>query len=228
MNNFSFKFKTLLLALLGILCISVNAYAGGSSKKSYSCGQAYLYPGSPTGAGKVYVGQTGTMDVPLDEPGDGSFSACNSSTTAASSAQVEGEELTTFYHFFAKTTSSTGYCFTGWYDEDGNLVSKETYCRKSIKSQKAGSSSDSYVYLKMYAAFIKRVTMSFVTPTHGSYTATNNDVAMNPYASFYVNGSVVLTATPEDGYRFLGWYTTPGDEELCCVRIDIRADGFHL
>ena len=209
MNNFSFKFKTLLLALLGILCISVNAYAGGSSKKSYSCGQAYLYPGSPTGAGKVYVGQTGTMDVPLDEPGDGSFSACNSSTTAASSAQVEGEELTTFYHFFAKTTSSTGYCFTGWYDEDGNLVSKETYCRKSIKSQKAGSSSDSYVYLKMYAAFIKRVTMSFVTPTHGSYTATNNDVAMNPYASFYVNGSVVLTATPEDGYRFLGWYTTP-------------------
>lgn len=191
-----------LIALIGVMVLSVgSAYAG----TAYSDGRAYLRQGSPTGAGKVYVSTSSST------PAASSYKACNTvqtseTTTPSASAQVSGEKKTTTYYFWA--TANAGYIFTGWYDSNGNLLnSGAANISKSITSGQAGS-SDTHAYLDLHASFIKQIQMSFVVPTNGSFTINHNGSAVANYASFATEGKVVLTATPDDGYKLRGWYTT--------------------
>ena len=69
-------------------------------------------------------------------------------------------------------------------------------------------SGDLHAYLDCYACFIKCIQMSFVTPTNGSFTIENNGAFVANYATFTVDGKVVLTAAPANGYKLRGWYTT--------------------
>ncbi len=191
-----------LIALIGVMVLSVgSAYAG----TAYSDGRAYLRQGSPTGAGKVYVSTSSST------PAASSYKACNTvqtseTTTPSASAQVSGEKKTTTYYFWAK--ANAGYIFTGWYDSNGNLLnSGAANISKSITSGQAGG-SDTHAYLDLHASFIKQIQMSFVVPTNGSFTINHNGSAVANYASFATEGKVVLTATPDDGYKLRGWYTT--------------------
>ena len=99
-NHFSSKINRLVIALTGVLVLSIgSAYAGSA----YSDGRAYLRQGSPSGAGKVYVSTSSST------PAASSYKACNTiqtseTTTPSASAQVKGEKTKTTYHFWAVAT----------------------------------------------------------------------------------------------------------------------------
>ena len=101
--------KKIVTALVGLLLVCVtNVYAG----TAYTNGRAFLRKGSPTGGGKVYVASNAT------EPAASAYKAVTSSTSPAFNVQVAGNAT---FHYWAK--ANTGYIFTGWYDENGTLVS---------------------------------------------------------------------------------------------------------
>ena len=193
--------RIFLMTLLGILFLNVaDVYASGSS---YSRASIYLKSGSPTAGGKVYVGKAATSSP--------SYKNCTSTTSAASSAEVEGANKTTTYHFYAQ--ANAGYKFTGWYTKNSNdeytLASTEAHYSVAVTSGAAPSGMDnSYTDKNLYASFVKIIQLSFVTPTNGSYTITHDGAAVSDYASFTVDGTVKLQAFPDAGYRLKGWYTT--------------------
>ena len=194
--------RAMVVALLGIFVMGVSeAYAGGTA---YSRARAYLKEGSPTAAGKVYVGGGAKSTSP------GTYANCTSSTTPAATDQKEGANVTTTYHFWAQ--ANAGYKFTGWYSKNASnvysLVSSEAHYSVGVNSGAAPSSDKSYVDKDLYAEFIKLVNLSFIVPTNGSYTITHKGAAVANYASFTVDGAVVLNATPEAGYKLRGWYTS--------------------
>lgn len=198
------KFRVWLIALLGMFVFGVaEVYASGSA---YSRARAYLRSDAPSGSGKVYVGQAATSSP---------------SYNTSSSSEKQGEKTTTTYHFYAQ--AATGYKFTGWYSKNANdeyvaasnsTVSGTTYTYTdahyvvNVTSGSNPSSGTSYTDKDLYAGFIKVVQMSFIRPEDGSFTITHNGAAVADYASFTVDGKVVLTATPDAGYKLRGWYTT--------------------
>ena len=190
------------VTLLSVLLLNVADVFAGTA---YSDGRAYLRQGSPQNAGKVYVSTSSST------PAASSYKACNTvqtseTTTPSASAQVSGEKKTTTYHFWA--TANTGYIFTGWYNSNGVLQgSGAAHISASVTSGQAGG-SDTHAYLDMHASFIKQIQMSFVVPTNGSFTINHNGSEVSNYASFATEGKVVLTASPADGYKLRGWYTT--------------------
>ena len=179
-----------------MLCVGVaDAYAGGTC---YTRGRAFLRPGSPVGAGKVYVDRSSSV------PSASWYEDCNSYTTPASQLAVAGDA--TFY-FWAQ--ANAGYKFTGWYDANGDLAKETSPYVGSIKAGSMALQSKTFADLDMYAGFIKCIQMSFVRPENGSFSISNNKASVADYASFTVDGLVVLTATPAVGYKLRGWYTTP-------------------
>ena len=196
-----------MLTLVGVLCFSIGeAYAMGSV---YSDGRAFLRPGCPSGAGKVYVGKT-SSDQTMATPASSNFKDCNSSTSPAMTQQVKGTETKTWYHFFAE--AKTGYKFTGWYNPDDQKLTmtdaSRNYYKSVIQSGTMALSGDLHAYLDCYAGFVKCIQMSFVRPQNGEFTVVNNGATVSGYASFTVDGIVTLTALPADGYKLRGWYTT--------------------
>ncbi len=197
---------------LMLTCVQ-DVLATGSS---YSRARVYLKEGSPSAAGKVYVGGGGKSASP------GTYANCTSTTSAAATDQREGGSTTTTYHFWAQ--ANAGYKFVGWYQLNSSnvyitapnsTISGTTYrytdlhYAKSITSSANPQGTDNvYADLDLYASFVKVIQMSFVVPDNGSFTVTNNGVAVSNYASFTVDGPVTLTASPAAGYRLKGWYTT--------------------
>ena len=202
-DHLSLRFRVFVMTLMGVfmLCIT-DAYAGGNA---YTDGRAYLRAGSPNNAGKVYVSTSNAT------PAAGAYKTCNAvqtseSTPPSASAQVEGEKKTTMYHFWA--VANAGYKFTGWYDSNGALRSSgAAHISASVTSGTAGY-SETHAYLDMHAAFIKIIQMGFVRPENGTYDINHAGEAVSNYASITVDGKVVLTAHPADGYKLRGWYTT--------------------
>lgn len=185
-----------------ITFLAVNDVFAGTA---YSDGRAYLRQGSPTNAGKVYVSTSSAT------PAASAYKACNTvqtseTTTPSASAQVSGETKKTTYHFFAQ--ANAGYKFIGWYSSTGALQgSGAEHISAAVTSGTAGM-DDTHAYLDMHAAFIKIIQMSFVKPTNGSFDITHDGTAISNYAAITVDGKVVLTAHPADGYKLRGWYTT--------------------
>lgn len=178
---------------------------GGDNAKTQ--GRVYLFPGSPSNAGKGYVALTDSEDV-------SQLKDCNSSSTAASTKDSEGDNeksTTTTFYFFAQ--AKEGYKFAGWYKLSGTeyeLVSSTalTNTYRSSDALTSAPSINSTVYLDRYAAFAKVVDYSFVQPTGGSYIVENNGIKTTDYSTITVDGVVKLTATASSGYRFGGWYIT--------------------
>ena len=201
-DHLSLRFRVFVMTLMGVfmLCIT-DAYAGNA----YTDGRAYLRAGSPNNAGKVYVSTSSTT------PEASAYKPCNAvqtseSTEPSASAQVKGGQTKTTYHFWA--VANAGYKFTGWYDSNGALQSSgAAHISASVTSGTAGS-SDTHAYLDMHAAFIKIIQMGFVRPENGTFDINHAGEAVSNYASITVDGKVVLTAHPADGYKLRGWYTT--------------------
>lgn len=193
---------TLLYVAIAMIFLGINDVFAGTA---YSDGRAYLRQGSPTNAGKVYVSTSSST------PAASAYKVCNTvqaseSTTPSASAQVSGEKTKTTYHFWA--VANAGYKFTGWYSSTGVLQgSGAEHISAAVTSGTAGS-SDTHAYLDMHASFIKIIQMGFVVPTNGSFDITHAGAAVSNYASITVDGKVVLTAHPADGYKLRGWYTT--------------------
>ena len=194
-NHFSSRINRLVIALTGVLLMSVgSAYAG----TGYTHGRAFLKQGSPTAAGKVYVAANAT------EPSDSQYKDVTSPTSPAFDVKNASTQT---YHFWAK--AKPGYIFTGWYTYEGALVSSgAAHISKSVTQPQAGT-SDTHAYADYYASFIKQIQLSFIAPTNGSFDINHNGSTVTPaYSSFTTEGRVVLTAHPDDGYKLRGWYTS--------------------
>lgn len=204
-----------LLALLVIVLLGIQTAWAGTSGKAYTRATAYLKDGSPSAAGKVYLGTAATSS-----PAYANYNSSNGYFARVTSG--EGTSKTTTYHFYV--TANTGYKFTGWYTKDdkgefvtaaNSTVSGTTYKYtdphyvKSLTSVSSVSgSSDEYNDFDLYASFIKMVQYSFVVPTNGSFSITNDGNTVANYASFTAEGAVHLSAIPDAGYRLKGWYYT--------------------
>ncbi len=191
---------TLLALLLCVLGIGEMWALGSASTQ----GGAYLKKGSPTGSGKVYI-QVNSEPAPEDKD----YKDCT--TDGITKDGTSGTSQKSTFYFYAK--ANPGYKFTGWYskntDESYTLKTTNTSWSGSVTSPASTPSvGTSYTYLELYAEFIKIVNYSFIVPNNGSFSATNNGESMPAYETFEAKGVVRVTATPADGYRFGGWYST--------------------
>lgn len=190
---------------LGVLTVALIAYAATAlAGDPQNVGRAFLKTGSPLAAGKVYL--TVNDDTPPTDNQYKDFATLGGNFTIKNG--TEGKNKTDTFYFYAK--AKEGYKFTGWYkqkaDASYSLLTTETSYVGTITTP---SSGDDYNYLDCYAEFIQILNFSFIAPEHGSYTVKNNGVTVPDYASFQAEGIVHVDATPADGYRFGGWYTTP-------------------
>lgn len=93
-----------------------------------------------------------------------------------------------------RATAYTGYSFAGWY-QDNNLI----------------ASSNSYTFEMPYEAVSYEA--RFATNSY-TITLSSSEVATTPVGTCGVSGAgtydykanVTLSATPQDGYGFIGWY----------------------
>lgn len=198
-------FLTRLIALV-VMAFTISVQYTYADR--YGRAIAYWKDGSPTAAGKVYVSVVNATTTPTD-PSDNQYKSYNASGI---SAQNKGASTSMIFSFYAKANG--GYKFTGWYskstDETYTLLTTETVYRKTKTTGAAPTGySDAYTDVICYAEFIKIVYYTFLEPEHGSYTITNNGALVSGYSTIEAEGVVHVKATPADGYRFAGWYSTP-------------------
>lgn len=124
-----------------------------------------------------------------------------------------GEEGTTVP---LNATANPGYKFMGWYKDSG--------CQKEapVKGGKFKIGSDSNITL--YALFKKTYTVNVIAVTDndennhkgGTVQINSNDGSTNATKSdVTVEEKVKLTATPNEGYYFVGWYdSATGDTQI--------------
>ena len=189
-------FFTLLLLAMSI----GQVWAGSASTQA----RAYLKDGSPSGSGKVYIAANDATT-----PNDNQYKDCTADGITMDGTSGKSKKST--FYFYAK--AKTGYKFTGWYkkntDDSFTLVTADASWSGSVTSPSSEPSvGTSYTYLDRYAEFVKIVSYSFVVPEYGSFTITNDGKPVANYATIEAEGVVHVSATPTEGYRFGGWYST--------------------
>lgn len=132
------------------------------------------------------------------------FSLNDENTTAEASGVgyfAEGNEIIS-----ATAHPRDGYRFTGWYDEDGNLLSLNNTYGYTVSSRESKTS---------YARFVPVLTQNFKRQLliNGNYLDIDTDDAgtLSSYQIRDVEGTVVSsTAIPNSNYTFVGWYDNKG------------------
>ncbi len=196
LNLFRYTAMVLVLFVLGI----GQVWAGSASTQA----RAYLKDGSPSGSGKVYIAANSAT-----APSDNQYKDCTADGITMDGTSGKNKKST--FYFYAK--AKTGYKFTGWYkkntDDSFTLVTADASWSGSVTSPSSEPTvGTSYTYLDRYAEFVKIVSYSFVVPEDGSFTITNDGKPVANYATIEAEGVVHVSATPTEGYRFGGWYST--------------------
>lgn len=107
-----------------------------------------------------------------------------------------------------KATATVGYSFLGWYDESGNLVTTNTEysyveTQESVKTY--------------YARFSNSVKQTYIRQVGNgdSWTDTTDDKIGTLGRYTYTDAvgmPISSTATAGNGYKFMGWYDSEGNE----------------
>lgn len=107
-----------------------------------------------------------------------------------------------------KATATVGYSFLGWYDESGNLVTTNTEysyveTQESVKTY--------------YARFSNSVTQTYIRQVRSgdSWADTTDDKIGTLGRYDYIDAvgmPISSTATAGNGYKFMGWYDSEGNE----------------
>ena len=135
---------------------------------------------------------------------------CNESATKGTS----GNHLRTFT--FLATPSSDEYKFDGWSTTDGNdiILSKgQSFTDTMTLDNYATEDVDKT--LTYYAHFSKKqtATITFGIPVNGKYKLTDAEgdgeevsSSTTPCPTLETKDEITLTATPDEKYKFFGWY----------------------
>lgn len=107
-----------------------------------------------------------------------------------------------------KATATVGYSFLGWYDESGNLVTTNTEysyveTQESVKTY--------------YARFSNSVKQTYIRQVGNGdiWTDTTDDTIGTLGRYDYIDAvgmPISSTATAGNGYKFMGWYDSEGNE----------------
>lgn len=190
-----------------LLLLFVFGIGGLTAASANTQGRIYLKAGAPTGAGQVYLAAN-SPTVPNES--DYINITTENEETPITKDGTSGTSTPSTFYFYAQPND--GYKFVGWYSKNGDTYSlrtRELVWQGSVTSPSSTPSiGTSYTYLDCYASFIKIVNYSFIQPSHGSYSITNDGESVSEYQTIEANGIVHLIATPANGYKFSGWYST--------------------
>lgn len=190
----------ILLSLLLILAGAAQGWAGESN--TYYAKLTAI--ATPTGAGKVYVS---TEKSPESYSYSETSSASGSTNVSWGYDDSDpGKADVTFYAF---AQANDGYRFKGWADsQTGNVTSTSIPYTATVTSN--SSTETSPTSQTVYAQFVKivDVTITFLAPQHGSYTASDGSKTITDNGTITTQNAFTLKATPESGYKIYGWYTT--------------------
>ncbi len=197
--------------VLGSLCTTITLNPNGGTLPEFSLVEGAALP-IPSKTGYTFAGWyenqdfTGNpvADVPTDSTGELTFYAkwtvniytitANASPAEGGSVTVNGStspvSVTAGTEVTLSATANSGYCFVGWVDQSGQSVSSDNPYTFAANSSHT-----------LNAKFERLYTVTVGSTAGG--TATGGDT--------YTEGdTVTLTATPNAGYRFVGWVDQSG------------------
>ena len=191
----------LLLAVLGIVCLSPSVY--GSSTYYYRT--QLIAEANDSAAGKVYASTSASA------PGDAAYGTRIESDIKESSASGwSAPTVSVTFNVWAK--SNEGYTFKGWSETktatSGQVVSSWTVNNSSGNKTKG---SEPLVQKTIYAIFepAPQATITFVANEGGTYTVNGGAPASNP-TNIYQDVTLSLAAQPDAQHGVLGWYFDDG------------------
>lgn len=160
-----------------------------------------------TGNGKVYISENNALPTNESQWGESK----NSESKSCSKQESNHDNIYTFY-CFAK--ANDGFGFSHWTDESGTEVSKSNPYTLSL-SIPGRDVSENQDFTKLYYAHFVEKKMSTITmpvTVGGTYTYTcvdgNGEItpALASPVSITTSEELHLSATPAEGYCFVGWY----------------------
>ncbi len=189
----------LLLAVLGIVCLSPSAYGNNST---YYYRTQLIAEANDSAAGKVYASSSATA------PGDAAYGTRIESDVVESKSKNTSVDIT--FNVWAK--SNEGYTFKGW-SETKTVTSGQDVSSWTVKNSK-GKKDDANAPLSqktIYAIFqpAPRATITFVANEGGTYTVNGGAPASNP-TNIYQDVTLSLAAQPDAQHGVLGWYFDDG------------------
>lgn len=131
----------------------------------------------------------------------------NGGTVSGGGEKVEGSSVT------LTATANDGYTFDGWYDGDTKVGSSKSFTIDTVTEDKT--------YTAKFAVIVETYTITSAYLEGG--TAEGGGVVEE-------GGSITLTATPNEGYVFDGWYFD--DTKVCDTEIfvieNVTSNGLYI
>ncbi len=201
---------SLLLALAMVLSmapqITLTAHAASGSLTMSADGLTASYSGSGSWSGG------GTTASGMVSGKNGFISALNSAQTATLTLK-NGREKTanlTFSYNITKNTGSVtigGTTVTGSGNYEATLDAGDTV-QIVIKSGKGTSNTTAITLSDISLVVDSSATTTFLAPENGSYTVNGTAITAQTQMTQKSTEAYALVATPADGYKFIGWYST--------------------
>lgn len=200
------RFLLRLFIILAGISVSVSVSAEG---KTYYAQLKAVVSSESNGKGKVYASAERTDDRLYDA----------SNSTAQYSASTANESHT----FYVYAEANDDYMFKGWAEEDNsteNIVRENPY-EVSVSSSGTENGTNEKIVYAVFAE-IPLTTISYARPKNGSYTVTypksgkefTMTSAMSDSRTEKTEETIQLSASADDGYKFLRWVATvDGDND---------------
>lgn len=168
---------------------------GQSMANSYYAQLVTKVATSSSGMGKVYA-----RDTTATYTGEFRSDSC--------AADYKGNKADTNMQFlaYAQSVDESRYVFSGWSETDGGaIISKDNPYQVTVTTATQATARN---YKYVYANFLEKVLCkaTFVEPSNGTYTATDGTQTITGSGTISTREQLSLTATPNEGYKLVGWY----------------------
>lgn len=182
--------------------VYANVHKGLTMVAQWRWRQAFI-PQLRSGDTYINSNDGGSVEITsVSDPSDTNYDASYNSK-GGKAYFAETAEIVT-----ARAAAKEGFTFDGWYDKNGNLITREAvYSYTEIK----GSVNT------FYARFSGKVTQTYIRQIRSgsSWADTDDDNigTLSLYSYTDAPGKPVISiATPGAGYRFVGWYDSDGKD----------------
>ncbi len=195
----------LVLSVIPAVAYAANVNTGVDGLTANSSGDATWTYNSSTITGSVkassssgctgttYTSQNGTLTFTNSSGAVGLLSFDFSITLSNGSVTIDGTDITASGSF-SKTLNAGGTVAVRIASNETNTTATTI----SISNIKLTPETD--------------VNVTFKAPEHGTYTVNGDEISAETTRTFKTTDSVVLSAAPANGYKFLGWYNVSSSE----------------
>ena len=195
----------LVLSVIPAVAYAASVNTGVTGLTADSSGSATWTSGNGTVTGSVsassssgctgttYTSQNGTLTFTNSSGAVGLLSFDFSITLSNGSVTIDGTDITASGSF-SKTLNAGGTVAVRIASNETNTTATTI----SISNIKLTPETD--------------VNVTFKAPEHGTYTVNGDEISAETTRTFKTTDSVVLSAAPANGYKFLGWYNVSSSE----------------